>query len=510
MGTRQLDLYNGAQRLLKNRRLATVADTDPSRYLLDDAYRGAKSHCLEMAQWSFASTSTSIAGTVSSNRGFSYRFAKPSDFVRLISISASATYYPPLENYAEDATYWFANESTIYITYVSSLGDSATVTMTIASPGVVTWTNHGLVPGDPVVFTTTGALPTGVTAGTTYYVISTSITASTFQFSATYGGSAVNTSGSQSGTHTAQAQSGGALSKWPESYCKVVEAYLALEVAPHLTNADGIIGRVSETFEEALQASRAKDAINRTSRVLSTATAAIYNGALRLLGRRLLTNFDDRTVARRIYDANGTPATNQSQGRAPTMPASDIEAEMVLRRLIDEIYDQSVDYMLEQGLWNFASRTVAIEASTDVEPEFGYSHAFVKPSDFKRLVAMGTTGDVWPPLNEFLDEGAYWYASVDPIYVQYISDGASYGLNTSLWPETFKRALEAYLAKQVAMDPHAGQSAAKIEYLENTFTRLLRDARGKDAMNQGAQRPPPGRLSMARSGWRFRDQRRES
>lgn len=78
----------------------------------------------------------------------------------------------------------------------------ATVTMTIASPGVVTWTAHGLITGDAIEFQTTGALPTGVTAGTTYYV-GTVPSVDTFQFSATRGGAAVNTSGSQSGTHTA-------------------------------------------------------------------------------------------------------------------------------------------------------------------------------------------------------------------------------------------------------------------------------------------------------------------
>lgn len=84
--------------------------------------------------------------------------------------------------------------------------ESNEVTMTIASPAVVTWnkrgTGHGLVAGSPFKFSTTGALPTGVTAGTQYYVIATGITATTFQFSTTNGGSAVNTSGSQSGTHT--------------------------------------------------------------------------------------------------------------------------------------------------------------------------------------------------------------------------------------------------------------------------------------------------------------------
>lgn len=74
------------------------------------------------------------------------------------------------------------------------------VTITIASPGVVTWNAHSLTAGSPVVFTTTGALPTGLTAGTIYYVLSP--TANTFTVAAIPGGSAINTTGSQSGVHT--------------------------------------------------------------------------------------------------------------------------------------------------------------------------------------------------------------------------------------------------------------------------------------------------------------------
>lgn len=80
----------------------------------------------------------------------------------------------------------------------------ATVTISIATPGVISWTDHELEVGDPVIFTTTGALPTGIAAGGTYYVISAGFGASAFQVSTTPGGSAVNTSGTQSGVHTAR------------------------------------------------------------------------------------------------------------------------------------------------------------------------------------------------------------------------------------------------------------------------------------------------------------------
>ena len=75
-----------------------------------------------------------------------------------------------------------------------------TVAITIASPGVVTLTNHALVAGDTFIPFTTGVLPTGLTSGTTYYVLAP--TANTFTVAATSGGAAINTTGSQSGTHT--------------------------------------------------------------------------------------------------------------------------------------------------------------------------------------------------------------------------------------------------------------------------------------------------------------------
>lgn len=76
-----------------------------------------------------------------------------------------------------------------------------TVTISLATPGVVTLTAHGLSANDPVSFETTGALPTGVAADTQYYV-KTVLTPDTFTFSLTPGGSAINTSVSQSGVHT--------------------------------------------------------------------------------------------------------------------------------------------------------------------------------------------------------------------------------------------------------------------------------------------------------------------
>ena len=87
----------------------------------------------------------------------------------------------------------------LYATLCPTLG---TFTVTIASPAVVTLTGHGLQNGDRVRLFTTGALPTGLSVNTDYYV--KSATTNTFRLAATPGGADINTSGSQSGTHTLQ------------------------------------------------------------------------------------------------------------------------------------------------------------------------------------------------------------------------------------------------------------------------------------------------------------------
>ncbi len=77
--------------------------------------------------------------------------------------------------------------------------DRGTCTITIATPGVVTKTAHGYATNDPIKFGSSGTLPTGLTQGTTYFA--RNVATDTFEVSATSGGVSINTTVSQSGTH---------------------------------------------------------------------------------------------------------------------------------------------------------------------------------------------------------------------------------------------------------------------------------------------------------------------
>ena len=107
--------------------------------------------------------------------------------------------------------YFFTDGSALNRTTYSGLfsilsSDKGTFTVTIASPGVFTLNAHGLATGDCVSLSTTGALPTGLAVATNYYVVY--VSANTFNLATTYANAIatsptrINTSGSQSGTHS--------------------------------------------------------------------------------------------------------------------------------------------------------------------------------------------------------------------------------------------------------------------------------------------------------------------
>jgi hypothetical protein len=94
---------------------------------------------------------------------------------------------------------WLASNTNYSWAPVSKV---ATVTISFASPGVVTKASHGFAANDPVVFSNSGGgLPAEIVAGTTYFV-KTVLDANTFTISATAGGAAINTTSAGTGTHS--------------------------------------------------------------------------------------------------------------------------------------------------------------------------------------------------------------------------------------------------------------------------------------------------------------------
>ena len=101
------------------------------------------------------------------------------------------------KNFGEDLIYNPRGQGVFY--WSANVGLSPIqVTMTIASPGVITLPAGFSFPdGTVITLNSTGALPTGLTVGEVYFVVNS--TGGTFELSTTINGTAINTSGSQSG-----------------------------------------------------------------------------------------------------------------------------------------------------------------------------------------------------------------------------------------------------------------------------------------------------------------------
>jgi len=120
--TDKLTLYNEALGHLKERRLASLSENREPRRVLDDYFTSTPRYCLEQGLFRFAKRVTQIDASSTTIPAFGYNsaFRIPDDWIRTVVISTSPDLDPPLLQYNEEAGYWYANATPLYVSYVSS------------------------------------------------------------------------------------------------------------------------------------------------------------------------------------------------------------------------------------------------------------------------------------------------------------------------------------------------------------------------------------------------------
>lgn len=172
-----------------------------------------------------------------------------------------------------------------------------------------------------------------------------------------------------------------------------------------------------------------------------------------------------------------------------------------VRYKLDDVWDRrGINRCLQLGMWNFAKRGVAIEyePSIDTSDLGGFRYAFEKPSDYVRTISVCT--DPWfrNPLTAYEDASGYWWADINPLYIQYVSNDNSYGLNFDLWPPNFEAMVELFFAKEVVGKLTTDDKLE--DRVINKFEMALREAKNTDAMEQPAKFPPQTAWAGARGG----------
>jgi hypothetical protein len=169
---------------------------------------------------------------------------------------------------------------------------------------------------------------------------------------------------------------------------------------------------------------------------------------------------------------------------------------------LDFIWDNgAVRFCLEQGSWAFATRTMEIAYDSGIDPDFGFQYAIEQPEDFVRLIAISTNEYFNPPLNHYRPEAGYWWCDEQSIFVRYCSIDAAYGLDFSLWPQTFIEFVQAYLAFKLAPSI---KNFSDYDRIKDNWTQKLLDAQSKDAIQEPTSFPPMGSWAQSRIGYRGR------
>lgn len=175
------------------------------------------------------------------------------------------------------------------------------------------------------------------------------------------------------------------------------------------------------------------------------------------------------------------------------------------RRVLDDLWDTVVAYCLERKFWNFSYRSVAIDASTSVVPEFGFLYAFPVPDDRIRTRLISSTPTFDPPLLQFREEAGYWFTNVTPLYVQFNSRDTLYGLNIGAWPASFADYVAHRLAtKACARLPAKAELLAGPQGLIKREEKAYKVAAANCAMNEAVGFAPQSSWVRSRRGFSSR------
>jgi hypothetical protein len=173
------------------------------------------------------------------------------------------------------------------------------------------------------------------------------------------------------------------------------------------------------------------------------------------------------------------------------------------RYLLDQVWnDRGVDKCLEEGQWRFAFRTVQIDYDPGVTPTFGYAYAFDKPVDYVITTAVCQEDHFRVPLLQYSDEGPFWYADIQTIYVKYVSNDANYGGNLGKWPPAFEEFVAAHFASRIVLK--LSNDEKKTELVMKLRENLLKKAKSKSAMADPTSFEAQGAWSRSRMRWRNR------
>ncbi len=166
------------------------------------------------------------------------------------------------------------------------------------------------------------------------------------------------------------------------------------------------------------------------------------------------------------------------------------------RRELDAVYDGSLQYALELGGWKFATRTSSLTEPDAASTNFGLAYAYPKPSDFVRWVAICPDDLFTTEVEDWEEEAGYVYSNLNALYIKYVSNSTSYGLDLTAWPDNFVELVALIMAERACI-PITSDVKLESDIAEK---RRRAETRAKrfDAIKERTKFKPTGALVTSR------------
>lgn len=254
---------------------------------------------------------------------------------------------------------------------------------------------------------------------------------------------------------------------WSQSFVRVLTSYLARELTIKI--APNRYEELSNLLTSRVEILQDLDAANEPERRSSQSTVTltnewrkVYNDALLIMGLdEISSNTDDsnrKTKLDRAKDAG------------------------------------IVEQLLELTGWQFALTTKKLQYDPSLEPDWGYSRVFAKPTDLQRLDGLFTDEYMRVPLKAYHEEGDNYYCDWDEFYLGYMS--TDFVVNPAQWPDFFRALVASRMAHDAA--PSLKNEGSDLANAIRVYDDRESRARSNDAMQSPPRTIYPGRWRSRR------------
>lgn len=188
---------------------------------------------------------------------------------------------------------------------------------------------------------------------------------------------------------------------------------------------------------------------------------------------------------------------NKALGFVGTQRLASLTEDVTARYELDAVYDDALQHCLEMGNWKFAIRSARLTYDSDLDPGFGLAYGYTMPSDFVRLANISDDEYFRSEIDDYVEENGYWFTDRAQMYVRWVSNGPSYGLDLGKYPENYARVVACHMAIEAAL-PISKDRGSRADLINEFQAIILPRAKRLDAIDERVKRKPAGRWSRAR------------